>query len=88
MGSLDGFRERVPYDPAVYTMGITCFRHYLIIWERRNGLSSFLVQSERTREVWSVDFPESVYTVEAGPNREYEAEHLCFRYESLVVRSS
>lgn len=99
-GSLSGFQERVPYEPEVHTLGITCFRQYLgafvprdeecdprlVIWERRDGMGTFRVQSEETREVWTVALPETVHTVAQGPNKIYDTNYLQFTYESPLVR--
>ncbi len=80
--------EILPPRPGVFLEDVKVFKHYLTAFERRDGLSSVLIQKLETGERHYVSFDEAAYSVHPGVNAVYDTDVLRFHYSSLVTPSS
>ena len=67
-----------------YLLAVDCFESTLVLSERRQGLDTICLRSYRGEEHCIV-FPEEIYTVGLGDNREFATDVLRLRYSSLVT---
>lgn len=78
----------LPHRPDVLLEGIEPFRDYLVVAEKREGLSRFRIQDLKTGAWKDVLFPESVYAAFPGGTPEYTSKAFRFVYQSMVTPQS
>jgi oligopeptidase B len=78
----------LPHRPDVLLEGIEPFRDYLVVAEKREGLSRFRIQDLKTGAWKDVRFPESVYAAFPGGTPEYTSKAFRFVYQSMVTPQS
>jgi oligopeptidase B len=88
LSSPDDWQEILPHRADVKLDGLDAFQAHLVVWCRRDGVSSILVLPGGGRPPEELLFEEEVRTVDAGSNLEYASQSLRFEYESLVTPSS
>lgn len=84
--SKETWQEYIPHRDNVRVDFIHVFKEYLIIYERENGLKNIRVIGD-TNEYY-IDFPEPVYNVTHGRNRNFDSKTLRFSYSSLKTPES
>ncbi len=82
------WRELVGHRPAVKLETVECFRSFLVLEERENGLTHFRLLPVEGSASYRMHFPEPVYAVSPGPNPEYDSPFYRFNYTSLVAPPS
>lgn len=75
-------RNRVKIDD------VEVFARHLVVYERENGLKKIRIVDLKSGEHHYVDFPEPVYTFDAGNNPVFDSSFLRFTYSSLVTPRS
>ena len=65
-----------------------CFRDYLVIYLRREGLKTIHVRPLNGKDTFDIPFDEAVFTVSHSTNVEFDSKILRFKYGSLTVPSS
>jgi oligopeptidase B len=83
----EGWEEVIPGSDERYLLGVSCFERFLVVAERINGLARIDVRTY-TGEGHEIDFPEEVYTVTLGDNREFAADTIRLGYTSMVTPAS
>lgn len=78
----------IPHREDVLISEVDEFKDYLVVSERKNGLSHIAVHNLKNKEHHYLDFGEVVYTVYPSTNVEYSTQKLRFGYTSLVTPSS
>jgi oligopeptidase B len=80
--------EFVPHRPNVKIEHVDVFAGHvaLTVWEQ--GLEHIEVLDPATGSSRRITFPEPVYTVSVGPNREFDTTRLRYTYESLSTPPS
>ncbi len=68
----------------VYLTGLTCFRDFLVIEERIDGLDQVRIRDYAGAE-HRIAFPEPSYDAGLGTNAEYATDTLRIDYESMVT---
>lgn len=61
---------------------------FLVVSERKNGLTQLFVQSLRDNNKHYLTFDEETYTVSSSTNVEYNTDVLRYGYSSLITPSS
>lgn len=84
----NSWKEIIPARPDVKIEGLSIFENHWVIYEREKGLTHIRIMNPKTRESYMIDFPEPVYTADAGSNPDYHSKILRFEYASLVTPSS
>ncbi len=82
---VDHWEEILPHRSDVLFEGAEVFRHYLVVSERKNGLTHLRVRNHDGTEEHDIVFPEPSYTVYPTVNREFDTELLRFAYTSMVT---
>ncbi len=83
--SKDDWKEVVPHRNEVFIEGVDVFKDYLAVYERKDGLKKIWILDLRGRSGDYIENPESVHTMNAGENYEYDTPILRFEYTSLVT---
>jgi len=86
--SKENWKEVIPGRDAITIEDARAFSDFLVVEERDHGLNQIRIESFKTGEWHSIQFPEPVYTVGIGENREYDARLLRFVYASPVTPNS
>eukprot|EP00462_Mataza_sp_D1_P020413 CAMPEP_0175147498 /NCGR_PEP_ID=MMETSP0087-20121206/16029_1 /TAXON_ID=136419 /ORGANISM="Unknown Unknown, Strain D1" /LENGTH=766 /DNA_ID=CAMNT_0016432701 /DNA_START=52 /DNA_END=2352 /DNA_ORIENTATION=- len=77
-----------PYDPAVKTDSVTCFEKYLVVSGREGGFTRVWVApftaDGGVGDKHCISFPEPIYTIEEGVNKEFTSTSLRLSYSSLT----
>ncbi len=84
----ENWKTIVPARDSVLLDGIEVFRDYLVLYQRQNALRTMQVMSFADGKMYSVDFPEAVYTYRGATNPEYDSELVRFTYMSLTTPAS
>jgi oligopeptidase B len=82
------WKEFVAHNPAVKIDGISLFADHAVLSEWEGGLQQLEVINFKTNKRNRITFPEPVYAVELGDNREYNTSVVRYNYESLVTPES
>jgi len=84
----ENWREFIPHRADVLVSDIEEFRDFVVISERKDGLTQMAVRSLRDGSQHYLDFGEAAYTVYPGTNAEYGTDVVRYGYTSLVTPSS
>ncbi len=77
--------EVLPHRPEVKLERADLFARHMVVIEREAGLRRVRVRGYDGAGDHSVELPETVYTVGAGENPEFDADRYRFTYSSLVT---
>ncbi|MBB3695769.1 S9 family peptidase [Sphingomonas sp. BK580] len=78
--------ERIAPSPHFYMTGVDCFRDYLVVEGREDGLDQIEIHSyDPAAAPRRIAFPEASYTAGIGDNPEYDTQVLRLGYESMVT---
>ena len=83
----EGWEELIPGSDERYLLGASCFERFLVVSERINGLARIHVRTYAGEE-HEIDFPEEVYTVTLGDNREFASDTIRIGYTSMITPAS
>ncbi len=84
----ENWKELIPHRDDVYFEGIEIFKEYLVIDERKEGLSHLRVMPWHGGEEYYIDFGEDVYTAYASINPDFDSKVLRYGYSSLTTPNS
>ncbi|MCL7989001.1 S9 family peptidase [Sphingobacterium sp. lm-10] len=82
------WKPLIPHRNDVLVEGVEEFKDFMVVSERKNGLSQLAVHDLKAGTQHYLDFGEETYTVYAGTNAEYNSEILRYGYTSLVTPNS
>lgn len=85
MTSKEHWTTFIPHREDVLVSEVDEFKDYLVVSERKNGLSHIAVHNLKNEEQYYLDFGEVAYTVYPSTNVEYDTLQLRFGYTSLVT---
>jgi oligopeptidase B len=83
-----GWQEVIPHRADVLLEGVSEFRDFIAIAERKDGLPQMRIRSLKDGGEHYVDFGEEAYDAGFGPNPEYEQPVLRYSYTSLITPPS
>ncbi len=78
----------IPHRKDVLVEGVEEFKDFMVVSERKNGLTQLAVHDLNMGTQHYLDFGEEAYTVYSGTNAEYNSEILRYGYTSMVTPSS
>ncbi|SJN50371.1 Protease II [Sphingobacterium sp. JB170] len=84
----ENWKEFIPHREDVLISDVEEFKKFLVISERKNGLTQMAVRSLEDSSQHYLDFGEPAYTVYPSTNVEYDTDILRYGYTSLVTPSS
>jgi oligopeptidase B len=82
------WKEFIPHRNDVLVSDLDEFKDYIVISERKNGLTQMAVRSLKDGSQHYLDFGEAAYTVYPSTNVEYDTDMVRYGYTSLVTPSS
>ncbi len=82
------WREVVPHREDVYLEGLEIFSEFLVLEERREGLTQIRISRWDGRDDYYLSFPEETYTAGIGNNPDFESNTLRYGYSSLTTPTS
>ncbi len=77
--------EVIPHREEVFLEAFTVFQNFLVVQERKNGLTGFLIHPWDGGEEHRLELHEPAYTVTFGANVEADSSSFRFRYTSLTT---
>ena len=81
--------EIIPHRDDVLIEGISTFKKYVVVRERRAGLRHIRISSsDDLLTARYIQFPEPVYNVEVEDNPEFETDILRLNYSSFITPTS
>ena len=86
--SKENWKEVMPHRPDVLLGGIEVFNDFLVIEERKAGLTNLRIINQKTGKEHYLDFGEPAYMAYISINPEFSSEWLRFGYSSLTTPNS
>ncbi len=80
--------EVIPHREDVLLEGIEIFKNYLVVDERRDGLTHLRIMPWNGGEEYEVEFQDPTYAAGVGANPEFNTDILRFGYSSLTTPAS
>lgn len=84
----DNWTEVIPHREDVLLEGLEIFENYLVVEERKNGLTELRIIDWKTKEEHYLNFGEPTYTAWTSVNPDFNSEILRFGYTSMTTPSS
>lgn len=81
----ENWRDFIPHRSDVLVEGLDEFRDFLVVSERKNGLTNLTVHDLKTNTSYPLDFGEAAYTVYPSVNLVYDSDIVRYGYTSLVT---
>ncbi len=82
--------EMVPYSDSILVQSFELFKNFIVVAERKNGLTKLQVVNIKSNPnvSYNLPFDEPAYTASIGANPDYDTDVLRFNYTSLTTPSS
>ena len=84
----ENWKELIPHRDDVMLEDFDVFANWTVLYEREDALPRIRVRSEKDGGDYRMDFPEAIYYVGPGPNREFDTQTLRIDYESFTTPAS
>lgn len=85
--SKENWKEVIPHRKDVLIENVEEFKDYIVLSERKNGLTDLRVQ-KRDGSDYYIEFEEPAYDASVGSNPEYSSKTIRYYYTSLTTPSS
>jgi oligopeptidase B len=85
---IENWKEVIPHRKDVLLEGVDEFKDFLVVSERKNGLTQLSIRNLKADEAHYLDFGEAAYTAYTTANMEYSSAVLRYSYTSLTTPSS
>ena len=82
------WKEVIPHRSDVLLEGIEIYKDFLVVDERKNGLTQLRVIRWDTKQEYYLDFPDPAYSAGIGANPEFDTNILRYGYSSLTTPGS
>jgi oligopeptidase B len=84
----ENWKEIIPHRGDVFLNGIEIFKDYLVISERKDGITSLRIKKWDDDTAYYLDFGEEVYVASISINRQFNSKWLRYSYTSLTTPNS
>ena len=84
----ENWKEVIPNRKDVLLSGVDAYKHFIVLSERKNGLSQLRVKKLNSTDEHYLDFGEPTYTARNGGNPEYNSTILRYIYTSMTTPNS
>ena len=84
----ENWQEVIAHRADVLLEGIEIFKDFLVVDERKNGLTQLRVIRWADKSEYYVDFQDPTYAAGVGSNPEFETDVLRYGYSSLTTPAS
>lgn len=86
--NVSNWKELIPHRSDVLIEDIDEFKDFIMISERKDGLTQLNIRNLKDSESSYLDFGEPAYTAYTSNNREFESTKLRYNYASLTTANS
>lgn len=80
--------EMIPHSDSVLIEGIEVFKNFVVISERRKGLTQLHIINMQNKQEHSIDFGEATYAAYSQGTPEYNTDTMRYYYTSLTTPGS
>jgi oligopeptidase B len=84
----ENWLELIPHRDDVLLEGLEIFNDFLVLEERKSGLTQIRAIGWKDKAEHSLDFGEATYAASIGQNPEFDTDWLRFDYSSLTTPNS
>jgi oligopeptidase B len=84
----ENWQEVIAHRADVLLEGIEIFKNYLVVDERKNGLTQLRVIRWADKSEYYVEFQDPTYAAGVGSNPEFETDVLRYGYSSMTTPAS
>lgn len=85
---VSNWQELIPHRNDVLLEDVDEFKDFIVISERKDGLTQLNIRNLKDSESSYLDFGEPAYTTYTSNNREFESTELRYNYASLTTANS
>ncbi len=85
---IENWKEVIPHRSDILLNSIEIFKNYLVVSERKDGLTQLRVRPWTGGPEYYIDFGEEAYTTYVSTNREFDTDVLRYGYTSLTTPNS
>ena len=86
--SKDNWKEVIPHRSDVLLEGVEMFKEYMVIDERKNGLTQLRIKRWDGSLEYYMPFQDAAYSAGVGANPDFNTEILRYGYSSMVTPAS
>lgn len=86
--TIENWTEIIPHRTDVLLEDIEIFKNYLVVEERKNGLTQIRVINQTDKTEHYLDFGEPTYSSYVATNLDFDTETLRYGYTSLTTPNS
>lgn len=84
----ENWKDFIPHRKDVLVQGVDEFKDFIVVSERKNGLTNLSVLNLKDKSSHDLDFGEAAFTVYPSTNAEYNTDVVRYGYTSMVTPSS
>lgn len=84
----DNWKEVIPHRADVLLQNIELFKDYMVLSERKNGLTQVRIINSNTKQEHYIDFGEAAYVANPSVNPEFNTKVLRYNYTSMTTPGS
>ena len=87
-GAKSKWKKVIDHDEDITLRGVECFKDFIVINQRRNGLPEFRIRYDSADNVKNehiIELPDKSYDIWDSANLEYDTKSFRFKYTSLVT---
>jgi len=81
----ENWKEVIPHRSDVLLEGMDIFKNYLVLSERKNGITQIRIRPWDGSAEHYIDFPEDAYVAGTSINPEFDTEELRLVYQSMTT---
>jgi len=85
---IENWEEVIPHRSDVFLEGIEIFKDYLVLDERKNGLTSIKIRPWSGDAEYSLQFEDEAYSAGISTNMDFDTEILRYGYTSMTTPRS
>jgi oligopeptidase B len=82
------WKEVIPNRPDVLLSSVQEFRNFIVLDERKNGLTQLRIRNLKDGSEHNIDFGEPAYSAHSEANPDYNSGTLRYGYTSLITPNS
>ncbi len=86
--NIENWKDYLPYNENILTEGIDLFSDFMVISERKEGLTQLKVINLKDNNSYYIPFNDPTYVAYTSTNIEFKTQKLRFNYSSLTTPNS
>jgi oligopeptidase B len=86
--SKQNWKEVIPHRADVLLEGLELFKDYMVLAERKNGLSQLRIINSKNQQEHYLHFDEPAYVASISVNPEFDTKELRYAYASMTTPNS